>query len=131
MDAPAVAVSRDGKKFAAAWMDMRTGRNDRKVYWTVASGGALPRETPLADDPKGLKGHPALAVDAKGIMHAAWEDLRSGEQRIYWTSSEKGAKNVALSPAGTKASFPSVACGRIVGAVFELEGNVVFKATPK
>lgn len=131
MDAPAVAVSRDGKRIAAAWMDERTGRNDRKVYWTISVGGAFVREIPLADDPKGQKGHPTVAIDAKGTVHGAWEDQRSGEQRIFCGSSEKGAKNFALSPAEGKAGFPSLACGRIVGVAFEWDGNVVFRAAGK
>jgi hypothetical protein len=131
MDAPAVAVSRDGKRFAVAWMDERTGRNDRKVYWAVSAGGAFAREAPLADDPKGQKGHPSVAIDAKGTVHAAWEDERTGEQRIFYGSSEKGSKNAPLSPGEGKASFPSLACGRIAGAAFEWDGNVVFRAAGK
>src|SRR5882672_9032791 len=103
MDAPAVAVSRDGKKLAAAWMDMRNGANDRQVYWTLASGGAFRKEAPLADDPKGLKGHPSLAIDAKGNVHAAWEDNRSPVQRIRYRSSEGAGKDIALSPENGKA----------------------------
>ena len=45
MDAPAVAVSNDGKKVAAAWMDMRAGKNDRDVQWTVGSAGKFAPES--------------------------------------------------------------------------------------
>ena len=126
MDAPAVAVSRDGKKLAAAWMDERSGRNDRQVYWTQSSGGAFRKESLLADDPKGLKGHPSIAMDSGGAFHAAWEDMRSGVQQIRYRSA--GGKDVAISPEKGKASFPSLACGKIVGVAFELNGDAVFSA---
>ena len=124
MDAPAVAVSRDGKKVAAAWMDERTGRNDRQVYWTQSTGGAFRKESLLPDDPKGLKGHPSIALDSGGAFHAAWEDMRSGVQRIRYRSA--GGKDVALSPEKGKASFPSLACGKVVGVAFEYGDNIVF-----
>ena len=127
MDAPAVAVSRDGKTLAAAWMDLRSGKNDRQVYWTFTAGPTFPKETPLADDPEGHKGHPSLAIDEKGVVHAAWEDVRSETQRIRYRSSEAG-KDIALSPESTKASFPSLACGKVVGVAFELAGDVAFTA---
>lgn len=129
MDAPAVAVSRDGKKVAAAWMDERSGRNDRQIFWTQASGGSFRKESPLADDPKGLKGHPSIAMDSGGDFHAAWEDMRSGVQRIRYRST--GGKDVALSPEKGKASFPSLACGKVVGVAFELGGDAVFTSASK
>jgi hypothetical protein len=124
MDAPAVAVSRDGKKLAVAWMDLRAGGNNRQVYWTFASRGAFAMESPVGDDPKGVKGHPSLAIDSQGIIHAAWEDFRSGVLRIRYRSSD--GKDIAVSPEKGKASFPSLACGKVVGVAYELEGNVVF-----
>ena len=128
MDAPAVAVSRDGRKLATAWMDERSGRNDRQIYWTQASGGAFRKESPLPDDPKGLKGHPSIAMNYNGVLHAAWEDMRSGVQRIRYLSAD--GKDVALSPEKGKASFPSLACGKVVGVAFEFGGDVVFMSAP-
>src|SRR5262245_9384961 len=116
MDAPAVAVSRDGKKIAAAWMDQRVGGNNRRVYWTMTSGGTFGRETPFAEIGKGIQGHPAIAIDAGGALHAAWEDFRSDVQRIHYRT--PGGKDVAISPEKGKASFPSLACGKVVGVAF-------------
>lgn len=128
MDAPAVAVSRDGKEFAAAWMDQRTGGNNRRVYWTATSKGTFAKESDLADDPKGLKGHPSISLDEKGTLHAAWEDNRSGVLRIRYRAT--GGPDVALSPETGKASFPSLACGKqTVGVAYEWGGHVAF-ATP-
>ena len=128
MDAPVVAGAGDGKKLGVAWMDLRSGRNDRQVYWMLNLPGPV-SEKPLADDPKGQKGHPSLSIDAKGIFHAAWEDSRSGLQRIRYRASE--GKDVALSPEKGKASFPSLACGKVVGVAFEFGGDAVFIAAPK
>lgn len=128
MDAPAVAVSRDGKKFAVAWMDMRSGRQKRQVYWLLLDG--VMSEKPLADDPRGLKGHPCIAMDDKGHLHAAWEDDRSGMQRIRYRALTTDGKDIPLSPEGGKASFPSLACGNVVGVAFEYGGDVAFTPAP-
>jgi hypothetical protein len=120
MDAPAVAVDRDGTH-AIAWMDMREGRNRRRVYWMLANG--IPECRPLADDTKAMQGHPSLAFGPSGL-HAAWEDLRSDVQRIHYRS--PAGKDMALSPAKGKASFPSLACGNIVGVAYEWKGDAVF-----
>jgi hypothetical protein len=126
MDAPAIAGAGDGKKFAVAWMDMRSGRNDRQVYWMLLPGATS--EKPLADDPKGIKGHPSIATGAGGI-HSAWEDDRSGVQRIRYRSPE--GKDVAISPEKGKATFPSLACGKVVGIAFEYASDAVFAAAVK
>lgn len=128
MDAPAVAVNRDGTMIAAAWMDTRSGRADRQVYWTIRDAKWRKGEIPLADDPKGNKGHPSIAIGEGGV-HAAWEDQRSGVQRIYFRAWQ--GKELALSPEKGKASFPSMACGKVVGVAYELGGNAVFSAVPK
>lgn len=124
MDAPAVAVSRDGKKVALAWMDQRAGGNNRRVFWTMTSGGTFGKETPLAEIVKGIQGHPSIAIDATGALHAAWEDFRSDAQRIHYRTGD--GKDVAISPGKGKASFPSLACGKVVGVAFEYGGDAVF-----
>ena len=124
MDAPAVAVSRDGKKVAAAWMDQRAGGNNRRVFWTLASSGPFGKETPLAEIGKGIQGRPAIAIESNGALHAAWEDFRSDVQRIHYRTLD--GKDVAISPQKGKASFPSLACGKVVGVAFEYGGDVVF-----
>jgi len=123
MDAPAVAVTRDGMKFAAAWMDMRSGRNDRQIYWSAMNGL---KDKPLAGDSKGVKGHPSLSFDNRGVLHVAWEDDRSGVQRIRYRTPE--GKDIPLSPEKGKASFPSLACGKVVGVTFEFNNDAAFVA---
>jgi len=127
MDAPAVAVNRDGSAVAVAWMDLRSGSNDRKVYWTLLDGKRRRGEVPLAENPDGIKGHPSIAIDS-GRIHAAWEDSRSGTQRIHYWSAEN--RDIPLSPESGKASFPSLACGKVVGVAFEYGDNAVFVTAP-
>lgn len=128
MDAPAVAVSRDGMA-AIAWMDLRAGGNNRKVFWRIPKRGPEGAETPLADEAKSIQGHPSIAFDSAGVLHAAWEDLRSDVQRIRYRT--LAGKDIALSPEKGKASFPSLACGKVVGVAFEYGGDAVFVAAPK
>ena len=98
MDAPAAAVSRDGKLRAAAWMDIRSGRNDRDVRWTRSTGAAFAPEAAVHDDTAGLQGHPALAIGPDGAVWCAWEDARGGPnaQRICVADPRSG-RNVAVS----------------------------------
>lgn len=108
MDAPAVAVTSDGKKIAVAWMDTREGASNRNVYWTLSAGGRFAPETAVHDDTQGAQGHPALVFDKDGVAWCAWEDARGGpnNQQIYVTES-KTRKNVAVS-AG-RGAYPSLA----------------------
>ena len=130
MDAPAVAVTRNGARFDMVWMDMRTGANDRQIYWRIVDAKSRPGERPLSDDSKSAKGHPSVAVGPKAV-HAAWEDNRTGEQRIWYRALSGDGKDVPLSPAKGKASFPSLACGKIVGVAFEYASDAVFAAAEK
>jgi hypothetical protein len=130
MDAPAVAVSNDGKTIAAAWMDMRAGANNRDVQWTVGSGGKFSVETPVHDQGQGMQGHPSLAVDKDGLVWCAWEDARGGPnaQRIYAAES-KSRRNVPVSAESEgKAAFPSLAAGAgIVAVAYESGPNVAVR----
>jgi hypothetical protein len=122
MDAPAISGFGEGK-LAIAWMDMRSGRNQRRVYWTTLVDEASP-EKPLAGDSKGFQGHPSIAWDATRVLHAAWEDDRSGVQRIHYRGAT--GRDLAISPGKGKASYPSLACGKVVGVAYEWKGDAVF-----
>jgi hypothetical protein len=129
MDAPAVAVSSDGKKLAVAWMDMRSEGKDRNVYWSLATTGRFSDEQSIADDARNVQGHPSLCMDDDLNVHAAWEDAREGRPRIYCTSSLKGSKNTAVSDESEgEVSFPTIACGKVVGIAYEAGGAVHFRA---
>jgi len=132
MDAPAVVANKNFTALYVAWMDLRSGANDRQVYFKLEALVAMSSrgldERALADDSKGIKGHPTLGI-SEGEMHAAWEDSRSGVQRIYYRTALI-EKDVPLSPEKGKASFPSLACGKVVGVAFEYGTDVLF-ASPR
>jgi hypothetical protein len=121
MSAPAAAVSADGKKFAAAWMDKRGGADDPNVFWAVSDSPAFGKDALLHDRTRGVQDHPGLAIDAKGTVWAVWEDARSGQQRIWVRSSAPGDRGRELSGAADgPAAYPAVACNAgLVAVVYE------------
>src|SRR5262245_23369322 len=110
MSAPAVAVSRDGKRWAAAWKDVREG--GPRVWWAFASDRRFGDDKPVASEPKGMRDHPSIASDAAGEFWAAWEESRDGKPAVRARHSAKGtaALDVSEAPVG-KPAFPVVACG--------------------
>jgi len=130
MDAPQVAVSRDGTKIATAWMDFRAGTNLRHVQWSVGAGGRVPPETSASDDAKGGQGHPSLAFDAGGVVWCAWEDTRRGlnAQGIF-AADWKTRKNIAVSAEGEgKCGYPTLAsAGGTLGVTYESGSSVAFR----
>lgn len=130
MDAPAVAVSNDGKRIAAAWMDMRAGKNDRDVQWTVGTGGKFAPETSVHDVGAGTQGHPSLAFDKEGTAWCAWEDSRSGPNNVrIYAADSKSRKNVQVSEDGEgKCGYPSLAFGAgLLGVAYESGAGVSFR----
>ncbi|MBI3854332.1 MAG: exo-alpha-sialidase [Planctomycetes bacterium] len=123
-------MSNDGKKVAAAWMDMRAGKNDRDVQWTVGTAGKFGPETTVHDVGSGTQGHPSLVFDKDGIAWCAWEDSRSGRNnmRIY-VADAKTKKNVQLSDDGEgKCGYPTLAsAGGTLGVVYEAGNGVSFR----
>ncbi|MCE9584541.1 MAG: glycoside hydrolase [Planctomycetes bacterium] len=127
MDAPTLAVSDDGKKFAVGWMGNPEGK-DKDVFWAVSeNGGVLPLEKRISDDAKGVQAHPTAGTDAAGVFHIAWEDARAGKTAIWATTSAPGATNERLSAEGVEAAFPSLSAGKSVGIVWEQGGGVEFR----
>ena len=127
-DAPAVAVSADGKTVAAAWMDTRDLDGDTNVYLTIARDGKFARESRINDDARYYQGHPSIALDGEGVAWVAWEDGRHGVQRVYAANS-KNETNVSASGAkDPKGGHPSIAAqGSFVGVAFEFGPHVAFR----
>ena len=123
MDAPAVAVSSDGKTLTIAWMDMRAGKNDRSVFWTTSSGGAFAAETSVTESLNDIQSHPSACVDSKGIVHAVFEDQRGGK-KIGYRNSQKGSKDTIVADG----EYPVLACGKVIGFVFEGGNRVLFQS---
>ncbi len=127
MSAPAVAVFADGKKFAAAWKDKRTG--EPNVFWTVSDKPSFSGDELLHDSLAGDQNHPSLAIDSAGTLWAAWEDQRSHLQRIWVRASADGDAGRAISDEREgKAGFPVVAAGgKTVAVVYESKNAAVFR----
>lgn len=131
MDAPAVAVGADGRTLAAAWMDMRSGNNNRDVHWTIGtSSGRFPPEAAVHDERAGLQGHPSLAIAEDGTAWCAWEDGRAGvnSQRIYVADSKTRNNRALSAEAEGKCAYPALAAREgFVGAVYETPAGVSFR----
>jgi hypothetical protein len=128
MDAPVVAVSNDGRKVGAAWMDMRSGGGNRDVQWTLGSASSLPKEQRANDEERGNQGHPSLVFDASLDLWCAWEDGRNGTSRIYAASFAR-KKNVPISSeAEGDCAFPCLAAGgATLGVCYESKPGVSFR----
>ena len=133
MSAPAVAVSPDGKKFAAAWKDVRTGRSDPHVYWSISDSPNFTQDAAIDFVARAKQDHPTIALDSSGTAWAVWEDTRSGRQRIWYRSSTDGDSGRPVSePREGEASFPVVAASAgYVAVVYEVANHgtssVVFR----
>ena len=121
MSAPAVAVSPDGKKFAAAWKDVRTGRNAPHVYWSISDSPNFTKDSAIDFESRAKQDHPTITIDSAGAVWAVWEDTRSGRQRIWVRSSAAADTGQAVSDAHEgEASFPVVAANAgLVAVVYE------------
>ena len=133
MDAPVVAVSNDGT-VGAAWMDMRAGKGNRDVMWTVGKPGKLAAEVRASDDGAGTQGHPSLAFDREGTLWCAWEDARGGDdtQRIH-VADFRSKKDVALTAANEgKCAFPCL-CNRrdALAVVYETRTGVSLRTVAR
>jgi hypothetical protein len=133
MSAPAVAVSPDGKKFAAAWKDVRTGRNDPHVYWSISDSPNFTKDAAIDFVARAKQDHPTIAFDRSGTAWAVWEDTRSGRQRIWHRSSAPDDPGGPISePREGEASFPVVAANAgFVAVVYEAanhgKSSVIFR----
>jgi hypothetical protein len=120
MDAPAIAVSPDGKTVALAWMDLRAGGDDRNVYWTYRKDGKFREEEPCHAERRFFQGHPSLAIDGEGALWVAWEDGRHSPQRVYARTSQYAVDISVTRERDPRGGFPSIAAaGAFVACAFE------------
>ena len=105
MDAPAVAVSADGKTMVVGWMDMRRRNQERDVFWRLYRRGRPGPDMELGTEICGEQGHVALAIDKKGVIHAAWTSAR----RILYRTSKKPKVVTISSSSDREANQPSIA----------------------
>ena len=123
MSAPAVAVSADGKKFAAAWKDVRTGT--ASVYWAVSDSLSFTEDSPIHRRLGVEQNHPSVAFDASGTISVAWEESHPQGQQIWIRSSLASDKGRAISDESDGwASFPVIASnGGLIGVVYETDND--------
>src|SRR5688572_20027870 len=133
MSAPAVAVSRDGKRIAAAWMDERTRKDDRRVYWSAAESMKFTEDAPVDPSSKVRQDHPAIAMDGSGAIWIAWEQGEEGKERIWARLATKDSRPAQASDdVHGRALFPSIAAGGgVIGIAYEAgedkKQSVVFR----
>src|SRR5205814_3156877 len=70
-DAPAAAVTPDGKFVALAWMERRDVERDADVFWTYGAPGKLRPDTCCQDDRRYQQRRPTLAIDPEGTVWCA------------------------------------------------------------
>lgn len=121
MSAPAVAVSRDGKKYGAAWKDVRSGPNAPQVYWSIADSPAFADDAPIDFAPRAKQDHPSLAFDSTGNAWAVWEHTQSGRTTIRARSSGVSTARAVSDPNEGDAAFPVIAAnGGIIAVAYEV-----------
>lgn len=125
MSAPAVAVYRDSKRFAAAWSDKRKGNDIPRVFWSLSKEPQFSSDQPIHPDGKGQQDHPSLAFDSVGTLWAAWEESQGNREHIWIRSSDKTLPPRQLSSADEgKAYQPVIAVnGGVVVVVYETMKN--------
>ncbi len=85
---PALALHPDGRVFLA-WADAMSGNFDIVVAASSDGGATFGPAFRFDDDPGSASAYvPAIAFDAQGRMHLAWEDYRHGTGRVYYRVSE-------------------------------------------
>jgi hypothetical protein len=132
-DAPAAALTPDGKFLAFAWMERRDVERDADVFWTYGTPGKLRPDTCCHDDRRYQQRRPTLAIDPDGTVWCAWEDGRLSTQRVFFASTRDPA-NIPLGDAKEGGgSAPSLASGGgKVGIAYQSGDNVAFRQlTPK
>lgn len=122
MSAPAVAVSKDGKKTGSAWMDESSGKGERRVYWSLDRGSAAAIVGPVDPAGEGTQDHPALAITKHDVFWAAWDvKHRGGRRRVWFRSSRENSPPTGVTEdALGDCAYPALAAGgEVVGLVFE------------
>ena len=127
-NAPALAISADGARFAVAWMDQRVPKDPGNVYWTVGPRRRLPEESVTHDVRSRYQGRPAVAFGRDGTAWCVWEDGRDSTQHLYALCS-KSRKNVRVTEEDeTPVAFPALASGGGgVALAYESDGSVALR----
>ncbi len=105
---PSLAVDRLGRLYVA-WADRATGNADILVSRSDDGGTSWLAPVRVNDVTTGDQWMPSLAVDARGVVHAAWMDGRTDAWTVEYANSTDGGRtwsaNVRVSTAETPLSF--------------------------
>ncbi len=105
---PSVAMDRLGRLYVA-WADRATGDANVLVSRSDDGGATWLAPVRVNDGTAGDQWMPSLAVDARGVVHAAWMDGRTGAWAVEYANSTDGGRtwsaNVRVSTAETPLSF--------------------------
>ncbi|WP_309710249.1 hypothetical protein [Armatimonas sp.] len=108
MSLPAVAVTRDAKRVLVAWKQVN--KDAPHISWREAT--ATPPDTDLQLQPGGTQDHPHLAFAPNGTWAAVWEETRSGQQSVWYRTSNPNDRGKQLSAPNTgQAAFPVLVIG--------------------
>lgn len=129
MDAPALAVSRDGKRWACAWMDRRAQQD--RVWLRFGGEGAADRDEQISPA-EVRQNHPQIALDGKGALWAVWEEGSAGRTRIAGRRAGAKTPETLGEEAEGAATHPVIATLPDGGAVvaYEVKGDIVVRRWP-
>lgn len=102
---PSIAVDGRGRVYVA-WADRGTGDMDLLVSRSDDGGATWTSPVRVNDATTGDQWMPSLAVDPKGVVHAAWLDGRTGAWDAYYANSTDEGRTWSANVRVSTASFP-------------------------
>ena len=121
---PAIASKDDGDS-TAAWVDLRSNQNNIWSSTLTDGAGSWTANKQVTDNTSALKDFPDVAMDSGGVSYAVWQDSRSGNDDIFFSTLAAGgaawAANLKISDdpgtaAQTKPRIGVDAGGNLVAA---------------
>ena len=112
---PAIATAPDNS-IHVVWQDKTTGEQSPDIFYVSSPdpGKAWPAPVNVSRTP-GASSDPVIDVGSDGVIHVAWADTSSGEDRpdIYYDRFSQGSWATPEDVSNTPriSSFPAIACG--------------------
>jgi RHS repeat-associated protein len=97
---PRIAGTAAGAE-TAVWVDLRSSQNNIYASTLTAGGSTWAANKKVTDNTAAVKDFPDVVVDSAGVSYAVWQDSRSGNADIYFSTLAAGgsawAANVKIS----------------------------------